>query len=74
MDGIASGSTWILIGGPVIIGSGWCGHLLNVDAENLSSSHCFILLLFFSVGSNGSSFGRVGGSSRFGQLQVYVLH
>ena len=51
--GLVAGSIWILMGGPVIMCIGWCEQWLNVDAKNHLRGHCFILLLFSSMGWNG---------------------
>ena len=41
--------------------SGWCGHLLNVDAAKVSSSHFFILGMLLALHGNGSLPGLEGG-------------
>ena len=59
--GFASLSTWKAIGSAFINGSGWCGHLLNVDAANVSNSHFFILGMLLALHGNGSLLGLEGG-------------
>ena len=68
--GLVAGSIWILMGGPVIMCIGWCEQWLNVDAKNHLRGHCFILLLFSSMGWNGRFSGLLDGGCRFGQLHV----
>ena len=42
-------------------GRGWCGHLLNVDAANVSNSHVFILGMLLTVHLKGNFVGCKGG-------------
>ena len=58
--GLVARSILILMGSPVIMGSSWCEQWLNVDAQNLLRNHCFILLLFSSMGSDGRFSGLLG--------------
>ena len=68
--GLVARSILILMGSPVIMGSSWCEQWLNVDAQNLLRNHCFILLLFSSMGSNRRFSGLLGRGCCFGQLHV----
>ena len=63
---------WNRIGGPSIAGSGWWGHLLNVEVEYLSISHAFIFAVFSEVASNGSCAGFPGGDRHSGHSQSGV--
>ena len=51
---------WKAIGSAFIKGSGWCGHLLNVDAANVSSSQVFILGMLLTVHGNCNLVGPKG--------------
>ena len=68
--GGAAGSTWISTGGPSILGSARCGHVLKVEEEYLSSSHALILSLLVGMHGNGSSASRGGVASCWGHEHV----
>ena len=67
--GVAFGSTWMLIGGPFISGSSWCGHLLKVEDAYCVSSHALILSTLSIEQSNGSLAGLSGGGCLLKQPQ-----
>ena len=50
------------IGYVFVAGSGWCGHLLNVDAANVANSQFFILGMFLASPGNGRLSGLEGGA------------
>ena len=68
--GGAAGSTWIFTGGPSILRSARCGHVLKVEEAYLSSSHALILSLLVGMHGNGSSAGRLGVGSSWGHERV----
>ena len=70
-EGVAFLSTINLRGGPSIIGSSWCSHVLNVLLLYCLSSHYFRWFLFSSVGGNGIEAGLGGGCCLVGQSQCW---
>ena len=71
--GVASGSTIKCMGGPVIIGSGWCSHVLNVLALYLSSRYFSSFSRLLAVGGYGSEVGLGGGVALFGHWQLWEI-
>ena len=64
--GSAVGSARMCIGGPGMVGSSWCGHVLNTNEAYRSSNHVFIWSALFGDGRKGRLVGRLGGAARFG--------
>ena len=53
-----------------MVGSGWCGQVLNVEPANVVSNQSRILGMFSSVHSKGSFVGRGGTGVLLGQSHV----
>ena len=68
--GSASGFTRMDMGGPVIAGRGWCGHVLKVDAAYWDRIHWHVFSVFSAVSLNGNSHGMSGGGLRYGHPQA----
>lgn len=61
------------MGGPDIMGRGWCSHTLNVEAAYVVSWYCSSLPLYSSVNGNGAVVGLAGGRALAGQEQVLAV-
>ena len=72
-EGVASGSIIMRIGGPVIIGSGWCSHVLKVLALYRSNRYFSNLSRLSAVGGYGNELGLGGGLDLFGHWQLWLF-